>query len=216
MKWLLSALLTIALIAPQLATACAWTIPSGGLDATVASGGSVSAAVPGLTYVCRVDQATELTTNLAVTDCGSNSKLYNPDDDNASTTYKISETRLTLTVASIASTTISTPFDYAKVYGGVFNATTTGRVTVTPNAGELTSSGTTATLAHTAHGFAAKDVVLISGASQAAYNGTFAVATVANANTLTYTTDSEPSASPATGSIVFTELFNIVYYCATD
>ncbi|MGH2669778.1 MAG: DUF4397 domain-containing protein, partial [bacterium] len=67
----------------------------------------------------------------------------------------------------------------------------------------LTSTGTTATVVTAAsHGFVTNDIVTINGASQAEYNGSFAV-TVVNATTFTYTTNGTPAATPATGTPVF-------------
>lgn len=67
----------------------------------------------------------------------------------------------------------------------------------------LTSTGATATVVTgAAHGFATNDIVTISGASQAEYNGSFAV-TVVNSTTVTYTTNGTPAATPATGTLVF-------------
>jgi hypothetical protein len=66
----------------------------------------------------------------------------------------------------------------------------------------LTAVGTTATVVTLGnHGFATNDIVTITGANEAAYNGSF-VATVVDATTFTYTTDAIPS-SPATGTPIF-------------
>jgi hypothetical protein len=67
----------------------------------------------------------------------------------------------------------------------------------------LTSVGATATvLTMGGHALATNDIVTIRGASEAAYNGSFAV-TVVNTTTFTYTTNGTPSASPATGTPVY-------------
>ncbi len=67
----------------------------------------------------------------------------------------------------------------------------------------LTAAGTTGRMVtRTAHGLATNDIVTISGAGQAAYNGSFAV-TVVNATTFTYTTNGAPATSPATGATVY-------------
>ncbi len=66
-------------------------------------------------------------------------------------------------------------------------------------AGELTSSGTVATVAHTAHGFKPGDMVNILGCTQTEYNGLFRVETVADANTFTYNFASSTT-SPATST----------------
>lgn len=63
----------------------------------------------------------------------------------------------------------------------------------------LTRSGSTATASCISHGFATGQVLAISGADQADYNGEFRIA-VTDANTFTYTVSGTP-ASPATGTI---------------
>lgn len=64
----------------------------------------------------------------------------------------------------------------------------------------ITSTGGTATVAHTAHGFTTGDVVRIRGATQPEYNGLRTI-TVTGVNEYTYAVTGSP-ASPATGSIV--------------
>ena len=59
----------------------------------------------------------------------------------------------------------------------------------------ITSSGTTATVTLTAHGYSTSNSVAISGASPDTYNGTFTI-TVVDANTFTYTLPSATT-SPA-------------------
>jgi len=67
----------------------------------------------------------------------------------------------------------------------------------------ITSSGTTCTVSTLfPHGLNPGAQVLIAGATQTAYNGTFAVVTVASPSTFTYTALTAPSASPATGSVI--------------
>lgn len=66
----------------------------------------------------------------------------------------------------------------------------------------ITSSGTTATVTHTAHGLASGDEVLIRGVNEDPYNGIFSI-TVSGANTYTYTLPSTTT-SPATGTITAT------------
>jgi hypothetical protein len=64
----------------------------------------------------------------------------------------------------------------------------------------VTSSGTTVTVScKFPHNLGPGAVVIVSGAIQSAYNGTFTVATVPTDLTFTYTALSTPSASPATG-----------------
>ena len=65
---------------------------------------------------------------------------------------------------------------------------------------DITASGTTATITtRYAHNIAPGAVIKVSGADQAPYNGTFTVATVPSATTLTYTMFSTPASSPAQG-----------------
>jgi hypothetical protein len=68
----------------------------------------------------------------------------------------------------------------------------------------ITSSGTTATVAHTGHGLATDDWVLIEGANEEAYNGSYQI-TVTGANAYTYTM-TETASSPATGTITSTTM----------
>jgi hypothetical protein len=64
----------------------------------------------------------------------------------------------------------------------------------------LTSSGTTVTvLTKEQHNIQPGTSVLISGANESAYNGTFTVTNVTGFNSFTYTALSTPSASPASG-----------------
>jgi len=66
----------------------------------------------------------------------------------------------------------------------------------------ITSSSTTATVAHTAHGLASNDNVLISGASPDTYNGAFTI-TVTGVDSYQYTLPASAT-SPATGTIIAT------------
>lgn len=63
----------------------------------------------------------------------------------------------------------------------------------------ITRSGTTATVALNAHGYSVGAIVIIAGASQAAYNGTKTILSVAT-NSFTYEVTGSP-ATPATGTI---------------
>jgi hypothetical protein len=67
----------------------------------------------------------------------------------------------------------------------------------------ITSSGTTATVTHTSHGWATNDYVTIAGANESAYNGKFKI-TKTSANAYTYTMASDP-ADTATGTITATK-----------
>ena len=86
--------------------------------------------------------------------------------------------------------------------GTITGTATSAPVTLTSlmrAAGSATATGTTATT----HGLSVGNTIIISGATQTAYNGTFAVASVPTATTFTYTVSVSP-ASPATGSITAT------------
>lgn len=64
----------------------------------------------------------------------------------------------------------------------------------------VTSSGTTVTVnTRFAHNIAAGATIIVSGCDQPEYNGTWTVATVPTANSLTYTSNYAPAVSPATG-----------------
>lgn len=64
--------------------------------------------------------------------------------------------------------------------------------------GSVTRSGTTATVSYTSHGFNVGEFIWITGLDQDEYNGVHEVATVPDANTLTFEIVGTP-ASPATG-----------------
>lgn len=63
----------------------------------------------------------------------------------------------------------------------------------------ITRSGSTATVAHTAHGLVTGQKVMISGANQGEYNGVFTI-TYVDANSYSYTVSGTPT-TPATGTI---------------
>jgi hypothetical protein len=66
----------------------------------------------------------------------------------------------------------------------------------------ITAVGTTATVVHTAHGLTNGDKILIAGANEGDYNGTF-VTTYIDVDSYSYTMGGSPS-SPATGTITAT------------
>lgn len=71
------------------------------------------------------------------------------------------------------------------------------------NVDNITSSGTTVTVTTKfSHGLLPGATVIVTGATETAYNGTFTVVTAPTATTFTYTALSTPTASPATGSYV--------------
>jgi hypothetical protein len=75
----------------------------------------------------------------------------------------------------------------------------TGTITATKS-GTITRVGTTATVTLPNHGYVNGQAVIISGADQSAYNGTFAI-TYVDSSTFRYTISSDTAASPATGTI---------------
>jgi len=86
--------------------------------------------------------------------------------------------------------------DAALIYDGT-NWVTYATISTAQTISNLTSSGTTCTLVtSSAHGLVTGNQVTITGASPAAYNGTFKI-TVTNGTTFTYTALSAPATSPA-------------------
>jgi len=89
----------------------------------------------------------------------------------------------------------------------------------------LTRSGTTATwTSSAAHGLVVGQRVVITGANQSAYNGTYVIASVPTSTTFTYTMASDPGAS-ATGTIrcspdapriTFSSVFSGAQYVESD
>jgi hypothetical protein len=77
------------------------------------------------------------------------------------------------------------------------------RAELTKTVSSVTRSGSTATaVTSAAHGLSTREVVAISGANQAEYNGSFTI-TVVDASTFTYTVPGAP-ATPATGTVIAT------------
>jgi hypothetical protein len=72
----------------------------------------------------------------------------------------------------------------------------------------IVSSGTTATVTHTAHGLATNDHIIINGANEDAYNGAYQITLdgVDPTNKYTYTMNEDP-ADTATGTITATFAF---------
>jgi len=64
----------------------------------------------------------------------------------------------------------------------------------------ITGSGTTATVAHTGHGYSSGQYVVIRGAVEDVYNGQYSI-TVTGVNEYTYTANETIGSSPATGTI---------------
>jgi len=83
----------------------------------------------------------------------------------------------------------------------------------------LTSSGTTVTVTTKfPHNLTVNTTILVSGADQSAYNGTFIVKTVPSALTFTYTTinNAVPSASPATSTGGFIHVSPYSWYGSSN
>jgi hypothetical protein len=110
----------------------------------------------------------------------------------ASTTLVINPVTLTITVRNV-NTAAVVQSAHALILadaGGPFPAD----ATVT-----ITRTGSTATVAHTAHGLTTGHKVRIKGANEQEYNGIYTI-TVTNVNEYTYTVSGSP-ATPATGTI---------------
>lgn len=106
---------------------------------------------------------------------------------------ELGETWSTPAFARSRATTLGT--DPLLVFGGGYDPVANDQFAVT-----LTRSGTTATVtAPIDHGFLTGQEVKISGAREAAYNGTVAI-TVTSPRSFTYTVDGAPS-TPATGTV---------------
>jgi hypothetical protein len=109
-------------------------------------------------------------------------------------------------VAAASSATITSGFlNTATLASLTVPMTFTGTAGLANQAVKSVSAATavtsTATITSTAHGYSAGDVVLVSGAVESAYNGSFTILTVADADHFTYSMGSSPT-SPATGTIL--------------
>jgi len=89
----------------------------------------------------------------------------------------------------------SSPFAKASIV----DDTITSQVYYDTQSATLTASGTTATATVANHGIVSGNSIIIAGANESDYNGTFSV-TVVDDDTFTYTMGGSP-ASPATGTI---------------
>ena len=85
--------------------------------------------------------------------------------------------------------------------------------TITKSVSSITRTGQTATATATAHGYANGQSVLMAGANQTEYNGTFVISNV-TANAFDYTVTGTP-ATPATGTIT-AALWDIVTLESVD
>lgn len=151
---------------------------------------------------------------------------YNASNGQADSTLHIRRTSGTVTISAVGCTgNISYLSDGATVIISVDPVTTSvhvqdsvtganiqnARVLVTSGSGgpfpyqdgiSIVSSGSTATVTHTAHGMASNDYVVIKGATQPEYNGVHQITKISD-NSYSYTISGSP-ASPATGSPVST------------
>lgn len=108
-----------------------------------------------------------------------------------------------VTVKAIAQTAAGTKIENARVF---LFASGTGPFP-SDDVVTITNSGTTATVAHTAHGLATNDKIHIRGASIVSNNGVFSI-TVTGANEYTYTLPQSEASNP-TGTIYAT--FAVLY-----
>jgi hypothetical protein len=176
-------------------------------------------------FSCSAEHGIEITTSGTYSFSGNQFSGYGADGTTTAAVYNNSGGAVTLTIVggggtptvrngTGASTTIiagsvtttvtvttdtGTPISSAAV--ALYAKDATGNLpyqeTVT-----ITNSGTTATVAHTAHGMLTNDKVLINGASLDANNGVYAI-TVTSADQYTYTMGSAPGSNP-TGTITST------------
>lgn len=86
-------------------------------------------------------------------------------------------------------------------WGPLLRACGFSQTATTTAVASITRTGAVATLTKTAHGRLVGDSIVVSGAVETEYNGTFTVATVPDADTLTYAVTGTPT-TPATGTIL--------------
>ncbi len=115
------------------------------------------------------------------------------NSDNTTIANSSGDITLGLNQASVTLANLIVPMTFTGTAG--LTAKTPKSVT------SITRSSNTATVTITSHGYAVGDTVVISGASESDYNGTYTVATVPDANTFTYTVANTPS-TPASGTII--------------
>ena len=115
-----------------------------------------------------------------------------------------------------ATATVNSPLAYTKddftpflagsiTKGDLLKTTSSWNATINDTAVSktITSSGTTATVSFSSHGFTTADLVVVSGADAngESYNGTFKVASVPDANSFTYTMESDPTDNSVTANV---------------
>jgi len=123
----------------------------------------------------------------------------------ASKVYTPLGATVTILETALASITVRDISDNALVQNArVFMLADTGGPLPAQESCTITRAGSTATVAHTAHGVPDGTDVLIAGSNQAEYNGIHTV-TVTSANAYTYTVSGTPT-TPATGTITSTSV----------
>ena len=123
----------------------------------------------------------------------------------------------TVAMTGVTPSTYNGSFSFTKTGNKTFTYNLTALSPTTPALGIITGTGTASPLTLTAltraagstvasgttsvaHGLSIGNTIVISGASQTAYNGTFSVATVPSTTTFTYAVTVSP-VTPATGTI---------------
>lgn len=114
----------------------------------------------------------------------------------------LDEYRSSLTPVQMLSS--SYKYAYYKIADDIYLLPTPSAAPTAESVTSITSSSTTCTVTQTDHGWTTNDYVTIAGAEQTAYNGKFQI-TYLTDDTYQYTADSEPSATPATGTITATK-----------
>jgi type IV pilus assembly protein PilY1 len=178
------------------ATTFTYTVPVNPVTpATVAGTATVSGTAKTLASLTRVGKTVTGTTGAIHGFANSGSVTISgatPSQYNGTFAYtKTGNKTFTYTLANLATSTSAT--------GTIKGSTGASPVTLaslTRSAGSTSAIGATVA----AHGLVVGDTILISGATQTAYNGTFTVATVPTTKTFTYAVPVSPT-SPATGTI---------------
>ena len=116
--------------------------------------------------------------------------------DGASASIVISPVTLAINVSDIDT---GNPIENARVFAQVTDG---ANFPYLASVG-ITGSGTTATVDHSTHGLSSGDWVVIRGANEDVYNGSYEI-TVTDSDTYTYTTNETIGSSPATGTITST------------
>lgn len=208
--FLLAAIITMV---PALVGANIWV--NNGIDPDCTDTSSAYSASPsvGANYCYAITADDEDTGVLNPVGCGPQSKLRNANHDDASINYSLVDMDGRLVLAT---DTVTTAYDYMKVYGQQFKVNVDGQTVVTILAGELTSTGVTATFedASANHGIVEGDQLLVADADQAEYNGRFVAISPTDSDTVTYTMLTDPATDTATGTIEIVGVWFVSYFCA--